>query len=241
MDDQTFSMCLSLFRDFPGMKCLVPGNHDVWIDARDMWYEDSWQRYRSLQARSLAEGFRLLDGQPVMIGETGFAGSMGWYDGSFRDDLRVPESWYASKSYTDRKKRRTQWGDADNTRWPYTDKEVTDLLAARLMVDFEKIKGAKEVVVIFHHLPTSRLLFRPRWLVPRRQRFFDAFMGSDLFGRIIQHPNVTHAFCGHVHLHRTARIGHVRAVSVGSTYVAKELLAYDGARIASRTFQASSS
>src|SRR5947209_20394009 len=52
-----FSRCLTLFKDLPCRKALVPGNHDIWVEENDA-RGDSLQVYRDyLPAVSAENGF----------------------------------------------------------------------------------------------------------------------------------------------------------------------------------------
>lgn len=85
--------CLGMFGAFDGPRLFVPGNHELWEEP---WRADTERRYREeLGALSREAGFAYLPGAPVILGEVGFVGTIGWYDYSFRqtqpprEDLQV--------------------------------------------------------------------------------------------------------------------------------------------------------
>lgn len=232
--DETITECLALFRDFPGVKLAVPGNHDVWVPP-DVGI-NSHERRARLPKLFRTAGFHPLEDGPITIDGLGFAGCMGWYDYSFRNEsLRYPDDCYVSKCEPGSAE--PVWGDAQYVRWPWSDAEVTKREITRLDAHLRQLSGVREVVVVTHHLPTSRLLFRPRALVSKFWRFANAFLGSDRLGEVIvRHPNVRLAICGHIHDAREAAIGSQRFTSVGSDYEHKVLLSYDGSRIKRQWF-----
>src|SRR5947209_3547102 len=76
-----FVECLRHFEALPGRKCLVPGNHDLWVPRETT--EDSLQRYREvLPALAAEHGFHYLDSGPLYFPAEDLAlvGSINWYD-----------------------------------------------------------------------------------------------------------------------------------------------------------------
>ena len=83
---------LDRFSKAPGRKMLVPGNHDIWIDSKSRLRQgiDSTVKYENLIPAVCSEfGFEFLPAGPITIGDIGFAGTMGWYDYSFRNRCRT--------------------------------------------------------------------------------------------------------------------------------------------------------
>src|SRR6266702_2458973 len=53
-----FGPCLDLFAKIPCQKALVPGNHDIWVEAQDP-RGDSWRVYEQVLAQAAdRRGFR---------------------------------------------------------------------------------------------------------------------------------------------------------------------------------------
>ncbi len=231
-DEDALRECLEFFRGFPGHAFAVPGNHDVWMHSAEE--ADSDERRRRFNETVRAFGIHPLEDEPVVVNGVGLAGTMGWYDYSFRDDeLGIPLDVYRCKSYGE-----WAWSDAQFVRWPRTDEEETTLDADRLDSHLRTLAGAREIVVVTHHVPTKQLLFYPRSLVPQRWRFLNAFLGSERFREVIErHPAVRLAVCGHIHTAKELRLNRRAFVSIGGSYHAKQLVAWDGARISRTTFR----
>lgn len=232
VDDDTLLACLDLFSGFPGKKLAIPGNHDVWVEHGG----DSWARFEGLSRIMREAGFHPLEDEPIVHDGIGIVGTMGWYDYSFQDDLEIPLKVYRNKTYLEGGQT-IAWGDACHVRWGFSDEEVTTYLVEKLEGHLRLVGEAREIIAILHHLPTKRLLFHPRWLVPKQWRFFNAFLGSERFGQLLLTiPKLRHVICGHVHSSRTASIRGVQFRSIGSSYDAKHLLTLERGSCKERLF-----
>jgi hypothetical protein len=112
--------------------------------------------------------------------------------------------------------------DGRYIRWPLSDEEFTEFCCARLTGQMEILPATVDTVLaVTHHIPFAELLLRkadPEWA------FGNAFMGSHRLGEVIAADRrVTHAFCGHSHVGRTARIGAVEACCLAGNYRRKVL------------------
>lgn len=230
--DRMLKRCLDLFREFPGRMLAVPGNHDVWIHPRGDATSEERRRLFNQIVRSV--GIHPLEEGPIVIGGIGFAGIMGWYDYSFRDEeLGIPLAAYERKSYGG-----VSWSDADFVHWGRTDEAQTVQDVALLERHLVHLAAAEQIVVITHHVPTKQLLVRPRSLVPRRWRFLNAFLGSESLRFTVEHsPAAGLAVCGHVHTAREARINGRLFASIGGSYLEKELVTWNGVRLSRETFR----
>jgi predicted phosphohydrolase len=220
-DDAHVVRLLNKFRDFPGQKLVVLGNHDVWVSSN----ETSADRFFRLITLLENEGFHSLDRAPCVMGRLGFAGTMGWYDYSFRDLPEVPIEAYRAK--TPPWEAHPVWADAHHANWEHSDETVAAAFAARLDQQLQCLlrQGIERVVVLTHHVPLKRLLFHPRFLMPRAWRFANAFLGSEFYGEVIgKYPNVELVLNGHMHM--GSRVYHADRVyaSIGGSYSSKELL-----------------
>jgi predicted phosphohydrolase len=224
-DQASIEACLKLFAAFPGAKCAVAGNHDIWSENG----EDSWSRLERLSDIFRKHGFHALEDGPFVHQGWGICGTMGWYDYSFKDDIGIPDAAYRSKIYPDGD---AMWGDALHVRWPYSDEEVNDRLARKLAADLASLEGQGKIFVAMHHLPLKSLLVHPRILVPRAWRFLNAFLGSEEYGRILKaNPRVACVAAGHVHMARTKTVGNQLYLTVGSDYTSKQLVVYSDGTI----------
>jgi predicted phosphohydrolase len=222
--DAVVRACLACFRDFPGKKLGVAGNHDIWVEPG----ESSWDRYKRLSDVFVEAGVHPLEDEPVVVGGVGFAGALGWYDYSFRDDIGVPYERYVEKSLPSAG---VAWGDARYAHWGLSDEAFTDWQLERLDGHLARLASCKEVVVFTHHVATRRLLVHPRSMVPTQWRFLNAFLGSEkletLFAR---HPNVTEVVNGHIHRNGEVRIGRTRYTSLGCGKGTRQVLVMGGGR-----------
>jgi predicted phosphohydrolase len=234
--------CLRLFDAFSGRKFLVPGNHCLWCRGDD---EDSLTRYhRAIPAVAAACGFIVLDHEPALLGGVGLVGTIGWYDYSMRDEsLGIPLEFYQAKmapgaaeylgrhdlvqrhtaELTDRQMgMAARWMDGKFIRMDISDEQFTNLLADRLSEQLAQVSpGADVVAAMVHHLPFAQLVPAGR---PQRFAFAAAYMGSTVLGqRLLACPKVRYAYCGHSHWPMRIQVGHITAVSVGSTYDHKRL------------------
>jgi predicted phosphodiesterase len=234
---ETLTRCLSLFEGFRGARMFVAGNHDLWVKEG----ASSVARYETeIPAACASAGFHPLDCGPLVLGDVGFVGSVGWYDYSFRDRaLDVPLRFYEAKTgpgYAAATRRpllleqgdlteallriRTRWMDGEFVRLPYGDPEFTVRLRDKLRSHVAAVEPAVRVIVAgIHHLPFHDLVVKsgsPEW------DFGNAFMGSGIFGDVlVAEPRARLAFCGHSHSRGEVVRDHVRCVNVGCTYVEK--------------------
>lgn len=233
------SECLHLFDRFAGRKFFVAGNHDIWVGPGG----DSWRRFEEeLPACCRDADFHPLDQSPAVVDGVGFAGSVGWYDYSFRPAaLGVPLRFYQAKTapgaadrlggYEHLLTRRddiaedafligTRWMDGEHVRLPMSDLVFTQMLLERLQGHLDELAPrCEQIVVGMHHIP-----FRQMVPTPRRPGFAfgQAFLGSEMFGELLlAYPQVQHVFCGHIHKTLRRQFGHIDCINVGSTYLDK--------------------
>ncbi len=241
-DPTPLRRCLRLFAGFDGRRFLVAGNHCLWCREG----ETSLQRYEQLLPRVAAEeGFHLLDHAPVVLDAVGLAGSVGWYDYSFRDEsLGIPEAFYRAKvapgaaahlgrhddlleAHRDvlteaHMRMGTRWMDGRHVRLGVSDEEFLEDLAAKLSRHLAQIAGRVERIVAFvHHLPFADLVPKGR---PAPFAFAAAYMGAARLGAVLRDcPKVSHVFCGHSHGPAETTVGRITVVNIGSTYSRKRL------------------
>jgi len=177
-----------------------------------------------------------LEDGPLVIDDFAVVGTMGWYDYSFRDpSLGISEDSYKAKFAPTING--ACWADAKFVRWDYSDKEMTDLLAAKLNEHLGELKAANKILVVTHHLVTQKLLHSPRLLVPKTWRFLNAFLGSQKLYEVISgYKAVTDVVSGHIHMNRDKRINGQRFLTIGSSYTSKQLLSLAGDQIQRQNF-----
>jgi predicted phosphohydrolase len=238
-DIAILSEALHLFDRFPGRKFFVAGNHDIWTRPG----EDSLRRLETELPECCRDAnFHLLDDQPALLDGVALAGTMGWYDYSFRPaHLKIPLRFYEAKIapgaaarvadyahlLTDRSDVPTsamqlgaRWMDGVHVRLPMDDVSFCRRLCDRLGEHLTwASRQTDRIVVGLHHLPFQALVPRqekPNWA------FAGAYLGSEMFGReLLRYPKVRHAFCGHSHYPGSVCCRHVECTNVGSTYQTK--------------------
>jgi putative phosphoesterase len=227
-DDNSVQQCLSLFKSFKGTKCAIAGNHDVWTDNS----RSSMSRYTALSEIMRSENFHPLEDAPLNLEGFSLVGTMGWYDYSFADDLNIPRGEYEAKHSPSVG---VSWMDRVHARWGVNDLAVTHWQNERLRTQLAQATS-KKVVAITHHLPTKKLLFHPRCLLPKALRFANAFLGNNTMGEILCNDGrVKQCFSGHIHWASSCTIGETRFHTVGGSYTQKELIAYDGQTVTRET------
>jgi 3',5'-cyclic AMP phosphodiesterase CpdA len=230
---EQFADCLSLFDGVPGVKALVPGNHDVWV-ARDDTRGDSLAVYEHhLPTAAACRGFHYLDGGPLAVPgyDLCLVGSMNWYDYSWSVDrvreLFPAEEWrLATKRFT-----LGQHNDANFVRWGTDDARFTARIAATLDQHLTAALGRSDrAILVTHHPPVRELSFpepdgppgidRLLWLALTGNRTVEENVGRHC-GRIPL------TFCGHTHRARAATVAGGRGFNVGGDYHFKRLLWFD--------------
>jgi predicted phosphohydrolase len=228
-----FAACLDHFADLPCRKALVPGNHDLWVEADDP-RGDSLHVYREHLPRLCAErGFHYLDHGPLVLESADLAlcGSVNWYDYSWALDTlrrRVPdwEERLLSKRFS-----RGRHNDGRFIRWPIDDLRFTAEVVATLERHVEEsLTRVGRVIVTTHHPPFYALGF-PRLLPPVTADglLWDAFTGNRALEGYLERraERISFAFCGHTHRAREGRLGAVRGFNIGGDYHFKRLLRLD--------------
>jgi predicted phosphohydrolase len=230
-----FDRCLGLFANLPGLKALVPGNHDIWVESADP-RGDSLRVYSEhLPQVSAAHGFHYLDGGPLLLPQAGLAlvGSINWYDYSWSiDQLRehCPE-WEELL-----REMRFPHGGRHNDRrfvhWPLDDVRFT----AEVVTAFERhlceaLAQVDKAIVVTHHPPffVRSVPSQPDEPPDIDRLLWQAFSGNRSMEEILTRhaERIPFAFCGHTHRARENTLGAIRGYNVGGDYHFKRLLLLD--------------
>jgi predicted phosphohydrolase len=228
-----FEPCLALFDSLACKKALVPGNHDIWVEADDV-RGDSLHLYQKwLPQQAANHGFHYLDRGPLLLPEAdlGLVGSINWYDYSWTIDslkAHVPDWEYRlqTKSFT-----RGRHNDARFVRWPQDDGRFTQQVARILERHVQAaLDRVGRIFVITHH-PAFQGLSFPRPLEPANidGLLWEAFSGNRLVEEILTRyqDRIPLAFSGHTHRERENQLGAIRGLNIGGDYHFKRLLLVD--------------
>ncbi|HPD28434.1 MAG TPA: metallophosphoesterase [Phycisphaerae bacterium] len=230
---------LHLFDRFKGRRFFVAGNHDIWTNPG----EDSLDRLERVLPQICQDaGFHDLGLAPAEVDGVGLAGSIGWYDYSFRSEqLHIPLRFYEAKIAPGAASRLdeyahlvadlsdvpeealrigTRWMDGEHVRLPMSDVDFCRRLVERADAHLRQLERICRTIIFgIHHLPFEELVphqDHPGWA------FGSAFLGSTRFGELLLRcPKVRYVFCGHSHREHRMRIGHIDCVDVGCTYISK--------------------
>jgi len=213
LEPDLFVECFRLFEGFRGRKLAICGNHDLWSPNGD-----SLAIYREKFAAWAGEaGFEYLEGSPVVLGNVGLVGTVGWYDYSFQDEtLGLDERFYEQKYCP----RLARWNDGQFVKMPLSDAEFNELVTERLVSSIQRIyEQVGTIVTVTHMLAFDcMIVHKPvaAW------NFCSAYMGSRALGEtLLQFPKVRHHFCGHAHQPSRHKVGHIETINVGSNYYEK--------------------
>jgi 3',5'-cyclic AMP phosphodiesterase CpdA len=206
---------LEAFRPLPVPKLFVPGNHDLWLEARGPFARyrlDSATKYHALLPALCEEaGWHYLPAEPVRLNSVGMAGAMGWYDYSLRNrdlDGLIPRRAYRLGRFG-----RLVWNDARRIRWPrrpgqpgwrerracLSDKAILDEQLSALEGQLDKLEaeGATGLVAVTHFLPGPELL---EYTGRPEHDFAWGFAGSTRLGGLLGGRGAVRALiCGHTH------------------------------------------
>jgi predicted phosphohydrolase len=227
---------LDCFSALGCVKLFIPGNQDIWVlsDSLQEQGHDSYEKYFfHLPQICRRNGFVPLWMEPQVIRGVGFAGSIGWYDFTFREDDLAQEPPIPAPEDADNHVwndlRWACWNDisslVDGGLGPYRrpDVEVARDFIARLEQDLqtlERIPGVEEIVVALHHPPFPQLL---EGSTARRLGEYCSFLGSQEMGKmLLRHVKVTTVLCGHLHEARDLTVERLRLICSPVGYLAKD-------------------
>ena len=204
---------LTHFNEIGVPKFIIPGNHDVWVESKNALKrgQDSAWKYRiALPECARDFGFHYLPGQPFVLGDVGFAGSLGWYDYSLRD--KRLDGTLSKLDYQRGEFREGSWNDIRYASWlrdPHAvhwrrrrawidDIEVCKTMREELARDLQQIASqVSKLVVAIHTAPIERALERSAVPDP-----FEAYEGSMEHGILLKEFACQRSLvviCGHRH------------------------------------------
>lgn len=175
---------LERFRALSGIPVyFVPGNHDLWDQSGDC--KNTWGIYRRYAEHPacLIDRCVSLDGQWVVTGQTG------WYDYTFGNKKYSREEFEQHRMYE-----RT-WQDSIYVRWNMSDPQAHQEMLRRLEKQLTESNGKKRIVL-------THMVGVKEFCVPEsRERwdYFNAFIGSPEYGKLLEKHKVQYSVMGHVH------------------------------------------
>ncbi len=188
------------------VRLFVPGNHDVWI-ARSAQAEGATSNHRhdvELRDVCAAHGFTHLGLGPRVVDGVGFAGSIGWYDYSFRH----PAFPFSDEELARKAKGKYRWMDLFYVRWvdvhgrELDDAAVTARFAATLrehLAALDADPAVRDIVVVTHHVPYVDVLRTP---AEDKHGYFRTYLGATALGEAIDAHGAKLRAVLHGHLHR---------------------------------------
>jgi predicted phosphohydrolase len=225
-----FERCLKLFANLPGRKALIPGNHDVWVEADDA-RGDSWHVYsKHLPALCNAHGFHYLDHGPLVLPDEDLAivGSMNWYDWSWGQEPGWEPPADFEERLRDMRFTRGRHNDARFVRWRHTNQSFTAHAVTTLEGHLEEaLQQVGRVIVVTHHPAFRGLNFPDPGGPPHVDRMlWRAFSGNVAMEELLtRHADrIALVFSGHTHRVRDGRLGPIAGHNIGGDYDWKRLL-----------------
>jgi hypothetical protein len=199
----------------------IPGNHDVYLTPEDMNKgRSSWGSLNLLRRACAAVGWIYLPGNSQIIAGWGFAGSLGWYDYSYRTpSVPANDVHYQNLTYG-----KDRWLDRDHVRWTVglagqvmPDPDVAALFTKQLGDDLhalglDEAGNGPPTVVTTHMLPYRELV---RYTGETSWDFFSAFMGTPTLGALYDTlPAIRGIFAGHTHTPFAIEDGDGRQIAI---------------------------
>ncbi len=198
-------------------KFFVCGNHDIWVSiAEQIKGHNSFTKYCS-DLRKLCEknDFHYLQKQPIIISDTAFAGTIGWYDYSTRNESL--DHVFSMQDYVSNQSFVGSWNDGQYAYWTknpesllrLTDIEVSRVFCSDLADQLLRVRGkVKQAVAVTHIVPFKELV---RYKGDPYFDFFSAFIGNVNLGKVIADSKIVkYAVCGHTHFPAEIEIGSVQ-------------------------------
>lgn len=229
---EEFEACLGMFGAQNYLKAVVPGNHDVWVDADDR-RGDSLKVYRKVLPGICKDyGFHYLDRGPLVLPESdlAIAGSINWYDHSWSiDRLKTfTPDWeirLRAKRFS-----RGRHNDFNFVVWPHTDASFTAECVATLERHLDEALAAVGNSIVVTHHPAFRALSYPKpepWGLD--DLLWEAFSGNVRLEEVLKQRagRIPFVFSGHTHCARSAEWAGIRGYNVGGDYHFKRLLRLD--------------
>lgn len=171
----------------------VPGNHDMWDP--DKKFKNAWQIYEEYKQQ---EG--CLCGKAIDLGNQKMVtGSIGWYDYS------LGSSHYTEEEFNKKTHAGRVWQDSRFVRWGEDDKTVCKEMLLEMEHVFETNKD-KNITAVTHMISIPECSVIPPKI---NWDYFNAFLGSRIYGEAYEKYGVSCGIMGHVHYRKRLKKGNV--------------------------------
>ena len=151
--------------------------------------------------------FHLLDKSPVVIGDVGFVGNCGWYDGSLFETGHYRPALSRSRAEEASAER------FRNLNPRCTEQEFFDHCIERAHSHIDQLHG-KRIVLGIHHVPSPDFVFYGKSAEFDKRNYW---MGSTRLAQLYQHPAVVLGLTGHTHRSDNHMVGAKRVYNISST------------------------
>ena len=180
-----------------GLRVLfVPGNHDLWNEAPERPFGESWGAGDSHEALKAFPG-NLARGPVELPGGWAVAGATGWYDFAFGHPR------FSVQEFERMRLGERLWQDKINARWDRPAREVHRAFLEVLERQLSGLRGLR-LILATHVVPVAEFTVRPP---DRLWEYLNAFLGSPEYGELAERHGVRIAACGHVHYRRRHQAG----------------------------------
>lgn len=167
---------------FKGIKLAYLGNHEMRALETSIFLNYA-EEMQPLFARY---GFKLLDHKPVVIGNMGFVGNVGWFDFSLYS-AGIPEDIEKAMQYHYSRHRTGGMPAA----------EFAGQCIQKIKRDINEIKTrCGKICIGCHHIGFREFL---RYGSSREFDYKNALMGSEKLRKVYSSPKAAIGFCGHNH------------------------------------------
>ncbi|PCJ21523.1 MAG: hypothetical protein COB02_02705 [Candidatus Cloacimonadota bacterium] len=201
-----FHLALSLFKDLNCPKLILPGNHDLWnrIDKTT----NAWDKYKvHLPKISTQNNWHYLPTQPFILDNWIFVGSPLWYDYS----LMPKNHPFTTNDFQKKQYKNKIWQDSKYIDFPNlkNDFEISKYFYQELESHLQLAQNKK--IFCCSHFPSHHEIFnftKKNW----DKEYFGAFMGSNLYQKLLEKHKVSYFISGHVHRQFDQVINDIRVI-----------------------------
>ena len=186
-------------------KLFVPGNHDLWVNqnSEDLSKVKYYEIFPEICERL---SWHYLPNDPLIIDNTVFLGTTGWYDYSSRN--RIWDNQYNLSDYAKKKHplSNMELSDRHYIRFGSDDIDIANQFNQDLVNDFEYVHQRISPSEINNYVILSHVVPFEKFIVYRgifKYDYFTAFFGNFNLGQVIRDNtgrNTCYSFFGQTHI-----------------------------------------